>query len=113
MRDNSKNTAEETQRVIFEVVASVPRGRVITYGQVAELAGIARGHRVAARAMRHCPPKLPWHRVLGKKDARRAKINILDPEGAALQRKRLRTEGIAVDDNGCVSLRDFGWLPME
>ena len=50
------------------------------------LAGIPRGHRRVARAMRFCPSGLPWQRVVGKKDARRAQINIQDPEHAARQR---------------------------
>jgi methylated-DNA-protein-cysteine methyltransferase-like protein len=107
-----KTNGEAQLREIYRVIARVPRGCVITYGQVAELAGIPRGHRVAARAMRTCPPKLPWYRVMGKKNPRRAKISIADPESAALQRKLLKKEGIAVDDQGCVSLRDFGWLPL-
>lgn len=107
----TKTNASDQLREIYAVIATVPRGCVITYGQVAELAGIPRGHRIAARAMRTCPPKLPWHRVMAKKDARRAKIAIADPEGAARQRRLLKKEGVNVDDEGNVSLRDFGWLP--
>jgi methylated-DNA-protein-cysteine methyltransferase-like protein len=95
------------------VVAAIPRGRVATYGQLALLAGIHAGHRIAARAMQQCPNGLAWYRVLAKKDARRAKIAIADPEGAALQRKRLAAEGVAFDAGGYVVLRHFGWLPSE
>lgn len=95
---------------IYEVVRAIPRGKVATYGQVAELAGIPRGHRVAARAMQSCPAKLPWQRVLAKKDARRAKISIQDPEHAALQRKLLAREGVRFDASGFISLRDHGWI---
>jgi len=92
------------------VVRTIPRGRVVTYGEVAGLAGIPSGHRVAARAMRSCPEFLPWQRVLGKKDARRGQINIDDPEHAALQRGLLEREGVVFDASGFVSLRDSGWL---
>lgn len=108
----TKTNASDQLRDIYAVIAKVPRGCVITYGQVAELAGIPRGHRIAARAMRTCPSKLPWHRVMGKKDTRRAKIAIAEPESAALQRKLLKKEGVIVDDDGNVSLRAFGWLPV-
>ena len=81
-----------------------------TYGEIAELAGIPSGHRVAARAMRVCPPKLPWQRVVGKKDARRAAINIEDEEHADLQRKLLEAEGVIFDANGFIPLRRSGWL---
>jgi methylated-DNA-protein-cysteine methyltransferase related protein len=95
---------------IYEVVRSIPRGKVATYGEIAELAGIPSGHRVAARAMRVCPSKLPWQRVVGKKDARRAAINIEDEEHAELQRMLLEAEGVIFDANGYIPLRRSGWL---
>ncbi len=103
--------AQKTQEQrILEVVRAIPRGRVATYGQVAELAGIPRGHRIAARTMKTAPPGVPWQRVLGKKDARRARIAVQDPEHAAQQRKLLAREGVRFDENGFVVLRDYGWL---
>ena len=95
---------------IYAVVRKIPRGRVVTYGEAAGLAGIPSGHRVAARAMRTCPESLPWQRVIGKKDARRGQINIDDPDHAALQRGLLEREGVVFDESGFVSLRDSGWL---
>jgi methylated-DNA-protein-cysteine methyltransferase-like protein len=97
---------------IYAVVRSIPRGKVATYGQIAELAGIPAGHRVVARAMRSCPERLPWQRVIGKKDARRGQINIEDPEHAALQRARLESERVVFDANGFVLLARSGWMPQ-
>jgi methylated-DNA-protein-cysteine methyltransferase related protein len=96
---------------IYAVVRSIPRGRVATYGEVAALAGIPSGHRIAARAMRSCPEPLPWQRVLGKRDARRGQINIDDPDHASLQRALLENEGVVFDANGFVSLERSGWRP--
>ncbi len=98
---------------IYAVVRSIPRGTVATYGQVAELAGIPSGHRIAARALRSCPDRLPWQRVVGKKDARRAQVNINDPDHAALQRALIESEGVVFDVNGFISLREFGWQPAR
>jgi methylated-DNA-protein-cysteine methyltransferase-like protein len=100
-----------TEATIYEVVRAIPRGRVATYGQVAELAGLGRGHRIVARAMKSCPKGLPWQRVVGKKDARRAQVNIQDPEHARLQRRLLEREGVRFDDAGFIVLRRWGWLP--
>lgn len=52
---------------IWQAVASIPPGKVSTYGDVARAAGIPRGARLVGRALRACPPQLdlPWHRVLG------------------------------------------------
>ena len=98
------------ERAIYAVVRAIPRGRVATYGEIAELAGMPRGHRLVARAMRTCPASLPWYRVIGKKDARRGQINIEDDEHARVQRTRLAAEGVEFDANGCIPLRRFGML---
>jgi methylated-DNA-protein-cysteine methyltransferase related protein len=106
----SATPADTSAARIYAVVRRIPRGSVATYGEVASLAGIASGHRVAARAMRVCPESLPWQRVLGKKDARRGHISIDEPDHAALQRGLLEREGVVFDAHGCVSLARFGWL---
>lgn len=103
-------SAQTSAARIYAVVRRIPRGCVATYGEVAALAGIASGHRVAARAMRECPESLPWQRVLGKKDPRRGRVNIDDPDHASLQRGLLEAEGVVFDASGCVSLARFGWL---
>jgi methylated-DNA-protein-cysteine methyltransferase-like protein len=94
---------------IYAVVRSIPRGKVATYGQIAELAGVANGHRIVARAMRSCPERLPWQRVVGKKDTRRGQIAIDDPDHAALQRGLLEAEGVVFDASGFIPLGRFGW----
>jgi methylated-DNA-protein-cysteine methyltransferase-like protein len=91
-------------------VRAVPRGRVATYGEVAALAGMPRGHRLAARALLTCPSSLPCHRIVGKKDARRARIAIGEPEHATIQRRRLAAEGVRFDANGFIPLARFGML---
>lgn len=100
-------------RAIYEVVRAIPVGKVATYGQIAALAGIASGHRVAARAMQSCPKGLPWYRVVGKKDARRAQVAIQEGEHASLQRDLLIGEGVAFDAAGFIALRTNGWLPTD
>jgi methylated-DNA-protein-cysteine methyltransferase-like protein len=106
-----RSRGEAQTRAIYRVVRAIPRGKVATYGQVAELAGIARGHRVVARAMRECPAQLPWQRVVAKKDARRARVAVLDVEHAARQVALLRREGVVFDDQGFIALKHSGWLP--
>jgi methylated-DNA-protein-cysteine methyltransferase-like protein len=96
---------------IYAVVRKIPKGKVATYGQLAELAGLPSGHRIAAIAMQTCPDNLPWQRVIGKKDARRGQINIQDPDHARLQRTLLEREGVVFDAAGFILLRQSGWLP--
>jgi methylated-DNA-protein-cysteine methyltransferase related protein len=98
---------------IYKVVRAIPRGRVATYGQIAELAGIPGGGRVAGAAMKTSSKadKLPWQRVIGKAGGRRGRIALHDPVGAAVQRGLLEGEGVAVGDRGMVDLGKHGWLP--
>src|SRR5687767_1596258 len=100
-------------RRIYTVVRKIPKGRVATYGQVAELAGIPGGARVAGAAMKTSSPadQLPWQRVIGKAGKLRGRIAIHDPVGAAIQRNLLEQEGVLVGDTGLVALDEFGWLP--
>lgn len=98
---------------IHRAVRAIPRGKVATYGQLAELVGLPNGHRMVAQALRTCPSDLPWQRVVGKKDARRAQIAIADPEHAGRQRKLLTAEGVRFDEGGFIALSQHGWLPTD
>src|SRR5262247_2907175 len=102
----------ELYRSIYAVVRRIPTGRVATYGQVAELAGIPGGARVAGAALKTSKPadRLPWQRVIGKAGKLRGRIAIYNPVGAAIQRQLLEREGVAVGDSGLVDLGAFGWL---
>jgi methylated-DNA-protein-cysteine methyltransferase-like protein len=95
---------------IYAIVRRIPVGRVVTYGQVAELAGIPGGSRVAGAAMRASGKgsRVPWQRVIGKAGKLRGRIAILDPIGAAVQRRLLEREGVEVGDTGLIALDRFG-----
>ena len=105
----------ELYRRIYAVIRRIPRGAVATYGQVAELAGIPGGARVAGAALKTSKPadKLPWQRVIGKASKLRGRIAIHDPVGAAIQRNLLEEEGVSVGETGLVALDVYGWLPAH
>jgi len=100
-------------RSIYAVVRRIPTGHVATYGQIAELAGLPGGARVAGAALKVCKPgdRLPWQRVIGKAGKNRGRIAIHDPVGAAVQRQLLNDEGVAIGDSGLIALDRYGWLP--
>lgn len=104
-----KPGGNEVMEAIWRVIAAIPAGRVSTYGAVAKLAGLPRGARQVARALRNAPAsrQLPWFRVIG------AGGRIAIPKGTAGYRRqvgKLRAEGIQVT-NGRVRLPDFEWQP--
>lgn len=93
------------------VVKSIPRGRVMTYGDLAVAAGMPGAARAAGRAMWAMGPDVPWQRVLGRKDARRA--HITHERGKLEQRRLLEKEGVRFDAAGGVALGEFGWFPRR
>ena len=97
---------------IYRVIRKIPRGTVATYGQVAELAGLPGGARVAAAALKTSRPehRLPWQRVIGKAGKLRGRIAIHDPVGAAMQRELLAREGVEIGETGLVDLGVYGLL---
>jgi methylated-DNA-protein-cysteine methyltransferase-like protein len=95
---------------IWRVVARIPRGRVATYGQVAELAGLPRAARQAGYAMHALPSgsRVPWQRVVNA----RGEISLRRETGGELvQRALLEREGVAFDARGRIDLARFGWRP--
>ena len=98
---------------LHAVIRKIPRGRVATYGQIAELAGLPGGARIAAASLKVSKPEhaLPWQRVIGKAGKTRGRIAIHDPIGAAIQRGLLEEEGVALGETGLVALDVYGWLP--
>jgi len=56
--------ASKAELAIQKAITLIPRGKVATYGQVAETAGYPRGHRQVAAVLRKGGAPLPWHRVL-------------------------------------------------
>lgn len=86
------------------MITRVPRGKVITYGQVAEAAGFPRGARLTVRAL-YGETGLPWHRVV----AAGGRIALMGEEGQE-QRLRLRMEGVAFRGER-VRMDLHGWTP--
>jgi methylated-DNA-protein-cysteine methyltransferase-like protein len=94
---------------IWRVIAAIPAGQVASYGQIAALAGLPRGARQVARALRYAPAELglPWHRVIAVNG--RIAIPASSP-GYRTQIRRLRAEGIVVNA-GRVDMRVYRWAP--
>lgn len=95
---------------IYAVVRRIPRGRVATYGQVAELAGLPGHARQVGYALHALRPSsgLPWHRVINAAGtvSRRAV-----PGAELTQRQLLEREGVAFDARGRVPLARVRWRP--
>jgi methylated-DNA-protein-cysteine methyltransferase-like protein len=91
---------------VYELVKQVPKGRVVTYGQIAAALGNVRRSRLVGYAMRACPDDVPWHRVVNAQGrlSTRAIHGSYNP-----QRARLEEEGVQFDADGRIDLRVYGW----
>ena len=87
---------------VYAVVAQVPHGKVVSYGQIARLLGRPRSSREVGRAMRLCPEHLPWQRVVMADGA------ITGGGHAEIRRMLLEAEGAAFLPDGRVDMEVCG-----
>lgn len=95
------------QEKIWQVVHSIPPGKVMSYGQVAKLADLPGYGRYVGYVLKNLPAgtKLPWYRVVnsqGRLSFPRDSIQY------KTQKSRLEAEGI-VFVNGRFSLKQYSW----
>ncbi len=94
---------------IYDVVRRIPRGRVATYGQIAELAELAGHARQVGYALSVLSDDdVPWHRVVNAQGR-------ISPRAEAgydlLQRELLEDEGVEFDADDRIALERFRWQP--
>jgi len=106
----SRPPLEFTRRV-RDVIRSIPRRKVASYGQVAALAGDGRQARQVAWILHSSSDKegLPWHRVI----AARGRISLPPARGGREQKRRLLSEGVKVGPGGAVDFVKYGWHPRR
>ncbi|MCJ1906962.1 MGMT family protein [Planococcus ruber] len=96
---------------VIELIAQIPKGKVMTYGQIAACAGSPRGARQVARLLHSMSRKhgLPWHRVINAQ----GKIVLQDEESRFAQLQLLQEEGVEVAQNGIVDLKRYRYDPLK
>ena len=115
-RDRRRSPPEGTNRLprffvhVYRLVAQVPKGKVVTYGQVAALLGAPRAARAVGTALRYLPGSLtrtvPWQRVINAAGGISLRGDVLRAEE---QRWLLEGEGIEFDRHGKVNLKKYRW----
>jgi methylated-DNA-protein-cysteine methyltransferase-like protein len=89
------------------IVEQIPRGRVMTYGQLAALCGNARAARIVGGIAHFGDPNLPWQRVVNKRGGLAAGY----PGGRRGHQAVLEAEGVTVDDRGEIDVQGLLWWP--
>lgn len=94
------------QRVLV-LVSQIPKGKVMTYGQIAGLCGSPRAARVVGGIAHYGDTSLPWQRVI-KKDGSLAEGY---PGGIEGHAKALALDNVNLRDDNKVNIREYLWRP--
>lgn len=94
---------------MVSIIKKIPKGKVATYGQIAEYGGKRRAARQVAYILHSSSEKenLPWYRVVNSKGGIALKCH----HGFEVQKDLLEKEGIVFGDNNLIDLERFQWEP--
>src|SRR3982750_5018832 len=110
----SPRAIEETpgyRERVYEIVQRIPTGRVMTYGQIAELLGEDYTARTVGFVMHSADEETtPWHRVINSQGACSTGRIIMPPDK---QQRMLEAEGVEFDARGRCNLGRYRWIPEE
>ena len=112
MAKASRSSDEGRYARIYRVVRRIPRGRVATYGQVADLADLPGCARQVGYALHALSPEsdVPWQRVVNA----RGEISLRRERGIEpIQQQILEAEGLAFDPRGRLDLSRVQWRPRR
>ncbi|MBA2704232.1 MAG: MGMT family protein [Blastocatellia bacterium] len=103
-REPDKNYRER----VYRIVRSIPRGRVMTYGQLAEILGEGYTPRTVGFVMHGSDDNTPWHRVINAQGAcSTGKIALPSDK----QQRMLVAEGVEFNERGRCDLQRYLWIP--
>ncbi|WP_080845979.1 MGMT family protein [Cytobacillus gottheilii] len=90
---------------VLEIIKEIPSGSVMTYGQIAAIAGSKRGARQVARILHSMSEtySLPWHRVVNAQ----GEIVLQDQEQANRQKELLEIEGVLIQKDQKIDLNHY------
>lgn len=96
--------------LFYDMIKRIPRGRVATYGQIAELVDLPGHARQVGYALNALPEghDVPWQRVINAQGRISAQS---DPLFEKIQRQLLEEEGVVFDERGRIALERYQWRP--
>jgi methylated-DNA-protein-cysteine methyltransferase-like protein len=93
---------------VFEIVRQIPSGRVMTYGQIAEILGDNYTPRTVGFVMNSATEDVPWQRVINAQGACSTGHIILPVN---LQQQMLESEGVVFNEKQRCDLKKYRWQP--
>jgi methylated-DNA-protein-cysteine methyltransferase-like protein len=110
MKHKSRPDDQYRERV-YKIVRRIPRGRVMTYGQIAYMLGQGYTPRTVGFVMHGADEsKTPWHRVINSQGKCSTGRIVLPPDK---QQRMLEREGVKFDETGRCQLEQFLWQPRR
>lgn len=104
-----KRVDENFKNRVYAIVAQIPKGRVMTYGQVAALAGAAWAAWEVGQIAHTGPSELPWQRVVNKNGGLARGYTT---GGYEAHKRDLETEGVTIDeDYRVINFEELLWQP--
>ena len=95
---------------VYRIVRSIPTGRVMTYGQLAEILGEGYTPRTVGFVMHGSDDGTPWHRVINAQGACSTGRIALPSDK---QQRMLEAEGVEFNERGRCDLQRYLWIPSE
>jgi len=110
-KENDKlKLAGQYRERVYKIVRRIPRGQVMTYGQIAYMLGEGYTPRTVGFVMHGADDQTPWHRVINSQ-GRCSTRGIVLPSDK--QQRMLEHEGVEFDKGGRCDLETFLWKPRR
>ena len=104
------DTDHDYRERVFRIVRMIPRGHIMTYGQIAEILGEGYTPRTVGFVMHSADDKTPWHRVINAQGGCSTRGLVLPHDK---QQRMLEAEGVSFNERGHCKLQEFLWIPTE
>jgi methylated-DNA-protein-cysteine methyltransferase-like protein len=105
------NPEDQYRERVYKIVRRIPRGRVMTYGQIAYMLGQGYTPRTVGFVMHGADESnTPWHRVINSQGKCSTGRIVLPPDK---QQRMLEREGVKFDETGRCKLEQFLWQPRR
>lgn len=101
-------TDHDYRERVFRLVRMIPRGHVMTYGQIAEILGDGYTPRTVGFVMHSANDKIPWHRVINAQGGCSTRGLVLPHDK---QQRMLEAEGVIFNERGRCELQQYLWIP--
>lgn len=105
----AEEATSEFRDKVYEIMARVPYGRLITYGDVAGYAGHANASRIVGGIAHYGPTELPWHRLVNRFGGLASGFH----GGREAQEQLLGAEGVTCTNFIADNFEELRWQPEE